>query len=71
MDVEGNKENVLPSKRSKPKNIGAEKLMLKIMSWKDALMFELEGDKFIYLPIKDIMELCMKTQDLRISILRI
>lgn len=45
--------------------------MLKIMSRKDALKFKLEGDTFVYLPIKDLMELCMKTQDLRISILRI
>ncbi|KAI5390330.1 hypothetical protein KIW84_075586 [Lathyrus oleraceus] len=70
-DVKGNKEDVLPSKRSEPKHRGAAKLMLKIMSRKDALKFKLEGDTFVYLPIKDLMELCMKTQDLRISILRI
>jgi hypothetical protein len=45
--------------------------MLKIMSRKDDVKFKLEGDAFISLPIRDIMELCMKTQDLRVSILRI
>ncbi|XP_058740299.1 uncharacterized protein LOC131612541 [Vicia villosa] len=70
-DVEGNKIDACPSKRLEPENTGAEKLMLKIMSRKEDLKFKLERDDFFYLPIKDIMELCMKTQDLRISILRI
>jgi hypothetical protein len=41
------------------------------MSRRDDVKFKLEGDVFIPLPISDIMELCMKTQDLRLSILRI
>ncbi|XP_045818718.1 uncharacterized protein LOC123911353 [Trifolium pratense] len=70
-DDEGKKKDVLPSKRSEPDNTCAEKLMLKIMSRKDDVKFKLEGDAFFSLPTRDIMELCLKTQDLRVSILRI
>ncbi|CAJ2670738.1 unnamed protein product [Trifolium pratense] len=45
--------------------------MLKIMSRKDDVKFKLEGDAFFSLPTRDIMELCLKTQDLRVSILRV
>lgn len=70
-NVKGTTKDDLPSKRSEPEISCAEKLMLKVLKRKEHVTFELDENNFFYLPTRDIMELCMSTEDLCYTILRV
>jgi len=48
-----------------------EKLMLSVLYRKHPVKFDLNESEFLYLPTRDIMELCIKTEELCLTILRI
>ncbi|XP_024630005.2 uncharacterized protein [Medicago truncatula] len=70
-DVKETAKDDLLSNRSEPEKSYIEKSMLRVLNRKHPLKFYLNENEFFYLPTRDVMELCLKTEDLCLTILRI